>query len=61
MNQKEKRKKQRDTPTCFLAALRVSDPGKEFLMQIKFVSVVLKKGFSPPQLPASTSVYVTAA
>lgn len=29
-------------------------------MQIKFVSVVLKKGFSPPQLPASISVYVTA-
>lgn len=44
-----------------LAALRVSDPGKEFLIPIKFVSVVLKKGFSPPQLPASVSVYVTAA
>lgn len=57
---KEKKKKQRDTP-CFLVALSVSDPGKEFLMQIKFVSVALKQGFSPPRLPVSTSVYVTAA
>lgn len=41
-----------------LGSLSVRNPGKEFLMQIKFLAIVFKKGPSPPRFPVSRCVWL---